>query len=51
MIKTRDIAIVTVILFAFWVAGQVQVSRYKNTCELVGNNNQKWYECTYNGDK
>ena len=49
MIKTRDIILATLILLAFWVGGWVQVTRYKNTCELVGNNNQKWYECTYKG--
>ena len=49
MPKTRYIILATLILIGFWVAGQVQVSRYKNACELVGNNNQKWYECTYKG--
>ena len=51
MIKTRYIILATLILIGFWVAGQVQVNKFKSHCELVGNATQKWYECDYKGDK
>lgn len=47
--KTRYIILATLILLGFWVAGQVQVNKFKRSCELVGTATDKWYECDYKG--
>jgi len=51
MPKTRYIILATLILIGFWVAGQVQVNRFKSHCEVIGTSNNKWYECDYKEGK